>query len=584
MKKKLLTITGLSLAVVSAVFFFQPQKNIGLSGNTICSGGGLGFIGSIFGNLICSSSSTTPPPPVPPPTPPPLGWTPMDIPNLELWVQSAYSQHIYQEPDSVSTTLTMATTSGQRVGTIFDSSPRAHEIASNASTRRPTLYVSATSSVPSFFSFSTSTAGGDAPTNLQVRNSQNAFRETYTGASTTIMAKVQFTTNSTSAFTFLLDSGGSASNQTGLSVIRTTGNRIQVLVSKGVSGAPVFNYTSVAPILSSNGVTPVVIRFSTTTNNIQIGNNALETFSRSNPPTSTPSASAQNDLFIGSGIGGTTNNANMNLQDLVIVSDYLSTSTIDMWRSFTPSSTPTTSLLVATSTSQGDFNFLNQWFRFNVTSSLWADSARATQATSSVWLIDHFLNGSLNKLNRSASVPSATGTPVFSGTATGTIFDGTDDYMTLTARSARGAPKTVFIAARNQDTTNGSHVLSGTQYLPITGALYSGNLTSSCLAPYFTIHPSTGATIDTCLVNTNRGIVEFVRDGSTFTQLHNGTNSSSGTSALEFSWLYFGREQIAGWYMDGEICEIREYDAVLSASQRATVRNQIASNCNITLP
>lgn len=52
----------LLLALIACIGLFSvlhTQKNIGLSGNTVCSGGGLGFFGSLFGNLICSSSDTT---------------------------------------------------------------------------------------------------------------------------------------------------------------------------------------------------------------------------------------------------------------------------------------------------------------------------------------------------------------------------------------------------------------------------------------------------------------------------------------------------------------------------------------------
>lgn len=586
-----LSFTLLPLVVILLLAFSSQEKMVGFSGNLmsgvdfrnfagnfICASANT-FFNSQFGNFICGDTSVT----LSPTPAPSLGWTPMDIPTLELWVQSAYLQHLYQEPDATSSTLTVVTSSGQYVGTVYDSSINAHELSANSAIRRPRIYASATSSVPSYFSFSTSTAGGAAPTNLQVRNSTAALRGPYTGASTTIMFKVGFNTNSTTSFTTILDSGGSSSAQTGVSILRTTANRIQILVSKAVSGQPVFNYTSATPILVSHGIVPVVIRFSTTTNNITIGNNAMETFSRSNPPTSTPSAVSNGDIFIGSLIGGTTGNANMNLQDLVIASDYLSTSTIDTWIAYTPSSTTSTSLLVATSTSAGDFNFLNAWYRFNTTTAMWADTARTIVATSTIRRLDHWLDSSLAKLSRTLSSASVAASPTFISTATGTDFDGSNDNFSFPISSMRGAPKTVFIAVRNEDTMLGSHVLQGTNYTVITGQNYVGNAASPCNAPYYTVHPSSGATVETCLQTTGYGIMEIVRDGSDFTQLHNGTNSSTSSSAFEWSWSNMGQEAIVGWFLDGQVCEMRSYDVVLSASQRATVRNQIAANCGITL-
>lgn len=58
MSSKTLKISIITVFLILFLgFFFLPKKNIGFSGNVICSGGGLGFIGSLFGNFICSSDS-----------------------------------------------------------------------------------------------------------------------------------------------------------------------------------------------------------------------------------------------------------------------------------------------------------------------------------------------------------------------------------------------------------------------------------------------------------------------------------------------------------------------------------------------
>jgi hypothetical protein len=122
--------------------------------------------------------------------------------------------------------------------------------------------------------------------------------------------------------------------------------------------------------------------------------------------------------------------------------------------------------------------------------------------------------------------------------------------------------------------TLGSHILHGGLYVPLTGSSYSGNTSAPGGLAYFLVHPSGGsATGYTSVANDGVGPqwVEIVRDGGAWLTSSSAGSQVRSTNTTNWSPTTIGRENNAGWKMDGRVVDLRRFNAPLTTSEMATL-------------
>lgn len=120
---------------------------------------------------------------------------------------------------------------------------------------------------------------------------------------------------------------------------------------------------------------------------------------------------------------------------------------------------------------------------------------------------------------------------------------------------------------QNLDNTNGSHIVYGQNYVPVTGTGYVGN--PALGGPYFTPHPSGTAAGGVRLKNTAGGFNIIAMkaklvSGTTFewTCVNGYLQANKDTKNAPFSWTEIGREYLAGWAMHGPLARLLHYSGV----------------------
>jgi len=145
-------------------------------------------------------------------------------------------------------------------------------------------------------------------------------------------------------------------------------------------------------------------------------------------------------------------------------------------------------------------------------------------------------------------------------------FAGDGDSYTLPA-TITGDHLFVFVF-RNLDNTNGSHVLYGSRYSPITGTGYSGN--TSFGGPYNTLHTTNGTpSAGIKMKSTTGGYNVFALkcrqiSAGVFEWTHmNGLIQGSKTTITDsFSWSEVGRAYITNWDMHGPLARLSHYSGI----------------------
>lgn len=120
---------------------------------------------------------------------------------------------------------------------------------------------------------------------------------------------------------------------------------------------------------------------------------------------------------------------------------------------------------------------------------------------------------------------------------------------------------------QNLDNTNGSHIVYGQNYVPVTGTGYVGN--PALGGAYFTPHPSGTAAGGVRLKNTAGGFNIIAMkaklvSGTTFewTCVNGYLQANKDTKNAPFNWTEIGREYLAGWAMHGPLARLLHYSGV----------------------
>lgn len=495
-------------------------------------------------------------------------WSPQSIAGLELWVHSHGLAHMFKEDGSIQG-LTPVTQITDPVGSI-ESPVNAHTISALGAAGRPTLTSGNGANSALLFS---SAGNGNM---LTVKNSQTAFRFIQGTGIATIVIHASVSADGV-AYT-LLDSNAGTTANAGLLIERTTGNKIRLLVTKGVAGSSVFNYTTNTSTLRAiDGVVPIVISLNNASGgSIQIGTQPAESFARLSTPLDALSAS---DLAIGRQFGG-GNKLDGTIQDIFIFSGPVSATNITALQSWNPMSTAA-SMVSEVGAENGWYNFLDTWLDFTDTSTLYQDNTRTAHVSATndpISLVEHKLDPG-GHLNRAATATSTDNRPLWISETMGGDWDGINDNLTFHAFN-RNTQNTIIIVGMNRDNVYGSHFLSssGSRIL-VTGTNYTGNQPPGGPgAPYMIVHPGLGATSYNLLTHPAIGgwnLLEIRRDGPTWTQSIAGTNVSTAVNDTVLSINNMGMQQLPNWALNGEVRMVLKFNAILTDDQMARIRTDL---------
>jgi len=139
---------------------------------------------------------------------------------------------------------------------------------------------------------------------------------------------------------------------------------------------------------------------------------------------------------------------------------------------------------------------------------------------------------------------------------------------------------------QNLDNTNGSHLVYGQNYVPVTGTGYVGNPAFG--GPYFTTHPSGTAAGGVRLKNTAGGfniiaIKAKLVSGTIYewTCVNGYLQANKDTKNASFTWSEIGREYLAGWAMHGPLARLLIYSGMGSDKDLQDLMISLATTYNI---
>jgi hypothetical protein len=159
--------------------------------------------------------------------------------------------------------------------------------------------------------------------------------------------------------------------------------------------------------------------------------------------------------------------------------------------------------------------------------------------------------------------------PIYTSSALNSLgildFDGTNDNFDFP--SPITGDHTLLWVVKNDDAVNGSHILYGQNYLPLTGSGYSGN--SSYSGEYFVPHPSGTATGGIRVKNQSNAynVIAMKLTGTEWSSMNGLCQSVKASSANAFSWTKIGKEYLAGWQLDGKLGRFIYYSGALTDKQ-----------------
>lgn len=148
-------------------------------------------------------------------------------------------------------------------------------------------------------------------------------------------------------------------------------------------------------------------------------------------------------------------------------------------------------------------------------------------------------------------------------------FDGVNDNYDLPS-AINGDFAAIFVV-KNQDSANGSHIMYGTNYAPITGSGYVGNVTFG--GEYVTIHAQVGGVGGIKLKNQGNtwNVLCIARYGTQFWTVNGLGQQNNGTNGTTFEWTKIGQEFLANWQAYIQLAKVAIYlgkppDSVLEAA------------------
>lgn len=480
--------------------------------------------------------------------------------DLQLAVLPAYSAHMWQEgADAVA--LTSADTDAQSVGEIDDPSQAAHVVQWLTAARRGVLRTDAGGR--SYVECRAASSNDVA----QVIRSERAFQFCHSSRDCTIILWAGTIANGTTQTLIDSTNASAAASALGFSVFKNTSNQIVFYNSNGSGGASCNVNSGAATLLAASGIVPIGVRVSGTAVEFNVGAAAEVTATCSAAGT----AGTMTYPLTICGSGATTGSTDMNFGGLMVFDRRLTDAEYAAVVADYTGARSARSLVIERPAPYY-YNFLSQYYDLRETTAVFSDSGATTAAD----VLDPIAvvrdpRDLTNVWNRGATSTVAAA-PTWRG-GFGAHWSGSGSQALVWPQWSMGGGRTVIVRALNEDHTNGSHVLQGSSYVPITGADYASNPGG---AAYFTVHPASGAVLGSSLVD-ERGwnTLEVRRSGATWSGSVDGQNATSASSSAIWAPTNIGRpgsDALTAWRMHGYVQRLARYNAALTDAQLTTIR------------
>jgi hypothetical protein len=370
---------------------------------------------------------------------------------------------------------------------------------------------------------------------------------------------------------------GSTATDAGLHIRKTTGDKIQLICYKKVSGQQVYSYTTTQGVNVASGVIWVTVNINGTgasAGSINIktesGVDVTETFTVSAGADVTPS-------------GGMMNIAIDPLQSVgavQIMPRIATAGEITAWKTYNPARHST------------EFLIKNRDFNPSIEANVFSNSAGTTPIT----------DGGNMRYTKDAAISPFGALPEWISTSDGVaplwtqnagksyaLYDGTKNIIPssvagVTDRDAltpEGCGKfTLFIIASNTDVTNGSHFLAGDDnsdvYMVQTGENYVGGAPS----PYMVIHPNSGFATNFGDIPAFAGdnIYILIRNKANIKQANRDVTTFQETTNQDpFAVKQIGRTAngLTAWSHAGKNYRVIKYSGVMSEARALAIRAEL---------
>ena len=486
--------------------------------------------------------------------------------DLVFWLAPHRLSTLMVEQANSGVPITDVTDDGNSVGTVYEQGHHGFLVRAESDARRPILGSDANRNA-----YLTFDGTDDYLRVVSTTKYFNALHKASPVWSMAILVKMGASTDG-AATQYFLSNHASTTAQAGIVVSRNNANKIVLLGSKASAGNNVFSYTSTATLTEASGWTLIMIEVNGTgaaAGRIKVGSAAWETFNVN----AGAAVDATADLHIGA-LNSPASYFKGSIGGIIILNRTLTVGDITNIEGYNPAKFT------------GEFTPILQWdLDFDADARIFSDSAATTPIVddSLIRVVQSNQDSIFGPLNRTITSAADASSPEWrdaekNGKATAEFNPANNDNFDfptgngLTQES--GGKWTIFIIAKNDDAINGSHVVSGSGYVPITGSGYSGNSNNGGV-PYFTIHPSTGSgqAEYNDLVNIEDGynILVLQRDGATWSAWNGaGVKNTSATNSNSFLITDIGIAVAAigaTWNMDGMYCRLIKYNGVMSPSE-----------------
>ena len=464
---------------------------------------------------------------------------------------------------NVGVPINRATTDGHLVGFIYDLGNHAMFLTNTAgSSTRPTLTSDGTRH--SYLDFNTTEY-------LILQNSTVILRPAHQAASITweIILWAKKSVDGT-AMTILTNCDG-ATNQRGIHMATTTGNKILFRIGDG-DGSLMTNHTSTASWLVSDGWTCIRFkRTNATTGTIQIGNNAEEAITVTGGVTNNATA----NLFIGASTAGASG-FDGGIAQVLMLNRALTSGEITDFKAFNPSR------------SAANFRVVARKYDINDATLCFQETSRTTTATNgaTIALVDNSVTSNFGPYLLPLQQSTAANEPTYrTSIANGKAaleYDGTNDNLTVTNVPPRGGACTWYFVLSNDDNTNGSQFVDCGYpgYGTLTGNNYDGT------SPRFVFHTDVGAGTEGDVVGVSAtqnsiNVVAYQINGQTRTAFNmSGATDSDSACVKQWAPQNFGQNSSgdAAWNLDGYILYIEQVHGHETSSEVQTYMQTLKTN------
>jgi hypothetical protein len=484
--------------------------------------------------------------------------------DVVLWIATDRLATMFKEGGgSAGVPLSPVTANGDTVGLIYDLSPNGMVIRNSSDiTQVPTIQSDVTRN--SFLRF---------VTNDRIVVQQVNFFNPIHGASPVFSLMFWIKFNGGNAATQHIMTNSNAASGAGFQITRNSNNKLFFRTSSAVP-ATISSYTSTTSLVDTTGWIPIIIICNGTgasAGRAIIGNVEDVNFTVN----AGVSDNANGALFIGSS-SGLTNFLNADLGELVIVNRVVTEDEIAAFKSYNP-----------IRSSDEFIPILSVGYDMNDTSYLFTDIGGTIPATdgTSIRLIRNKKASNFGDLRRDASSAASGSSAIWRSNVEngkGALeFDGVDDNYTFQVRLGEdlAGKSTYIIIAKNDDNTNGSHIISGNNaanvgdYIALTGAGYA-SAGPGLVNPYWAIHTepvgaeALASNAENPGVN-NTKLLIFRRNGTEASVWNANKVKTTGVlnNPLNFSVMGNSDFGTATWNMDGYIFYVYKYNGIYNDAQ-----------------